>query len=254
MFHKKRPKERTFLYGRQPLAEALREGKNIDKILLKSNISGEGVQEVLQLAKQQQVIVQRVPVEKLNALTDKNHQGMLAFLSPIQVFRLEDILSQVYEAGEMPLFLLLDGITDVRNFGAIARSALCFGAHAIVLSERNSPAINEDALKTSAGALLQLPVCREKSLRDAIMLLQKNGVLVAASTLAAAEPLHHLDLSVPMALILGAEDSGVQETHLKIADYLVKIPIAPHFDSLNVGVAAGVMLYECARQRGFGGI
>ncbi|MCB0516636.1 MAG: 23S rRNA (guanosine(2251)-2'-O)-methyltransferase RlmB [Chitinophagales bacterium] len=245
----KRPKEKQLLIGRQPLLEALREAVPIEKIWIKRSLVRENLQEVFALAQQQNIPVQEVPIEKLHSLTDKNHQGIIAWISAVPYQNLEDILSQVYDTGEIPLFLLLDGITDVRNVGAIARSALCFGAQAMIVPQKGSAALNEDALKTSAGALLKIPVCRAVSLRQAISYLQDNGLQIVAADASGEVLLSQADLRIPTAIVLGDEGSGVDAAHLQTADVVVQIPMREDFDSLNVSVAAGVLLYEAAQQR-----
>lgn len=249
MFRKKRPKERSIIFGRQPLLEALQSNVGIEKIVLKKNLQGENIKEIMALAKAQHIPIQMVPVEKLNWYTQKNHQGVLAHLSAIEYANLEDILSHAYAQGELPLFLILDQVSDVRNFGAIARTALCMGVHALVISSKGSAAINEEALKTSAGALVQLPVCRSKSLGNTLDYLQSNGLSVLAMDLKGENVLDEVDLKVPLAIVMGSEGDGIQRHLLNKADLKIKIPMTGKFDSLNVSVASGMVLYEVVRQR-----
>ncbi len=235
--------------GRQPILEALEEGKNLDKIFIKRGSQSEIISKISALARSQGIPVQLVPIEKLNKLSRKNHQGIIANLSPISFQSLEDILSNVYDSGEMPLFVLLDQVTDVRNFGAIVRTAFCMGAHAVVIPNKGSAAINEEAIKTSAGALLKLPICRYSSLISAANYLKDNGLNIVAADLAGEKLLYEVDLNIPLAVLMGSEGSGINRNLLEKADVLVKIPQKGAFDSLNVSVATGMFLYEIQKQQ-----
>ena len=195
------------------------------------------------------VPVQQVPLEKLNRLTRKNHQGVIAWLSQVSYARLDTVLPLVYESGEEPLILVLDGVNDVRNFGAIARSAECAGVHAIVIPAVGSAAVNADAIKTSAGALHRVPVCREKDLPGAVRYLRDSGLKLIAATEKTENTLYSTDLSGPAAVIMGSEERGISNALLKEADTWTAIPMKGEISSLNVSVAAGIVLFEVLRQR-----
>ena len=243
--------KRNIISGRNPVTEALRQGNNIDKILLFKNASGESVHEIRRLAKERQVPVQYVPNEKLNALTNTQHQGVIAFRSAIQYQDLQQVIDWINDKGEAALFLMLDGITDVRNIGGIARSLVCCGAHALIIPEKGVGALNEDAVKSSAGALEQLQVCRVSSLLKAVDDLHLNGIKIFASEMHAKQRLHELNLSEPCCIIMGNEEKGIQGYLSKAADAHFSIPMKGQFDSFNVSVAAGIILYEAMKQRMF---
>lgn len=238
-----------YVFGLRAVAEAIEAGKSIDKILIKKDFSGQLAQEMLELAHRYDIPVQRVPVEKLNRITMKNHQGAIAMISPVAYCRLENLVPLWYEEGRVPLVVVLDGITDTRNFGAIARSAECAGADAIVIPERGSASVTPEAVKTSAGALFHLPVCRERSAIDAVRILNDNGFKIIGASEKASDDYTHVDMTVPLAIVMGAEDTGISDTVLRACHNLASIPILGNIGSLNVSVAAGVMLYEAVRQR-----
>ena len=192
---------------------------------------------------------QQVPIEKLNYISKNNHQGIVAFVSPIAFGHLENIIAQVFENGESHQLLLLDGITDVRNFGAICRSAECMGVHAVIIPEKGSAQINEEAIKTSAGALYNIPVCRIKSVTKTLQLLQQSGIRVVACSEKSKASISEIDMQTPTCIVMGSEDVGISDDVLRKADYLVKIPMTGKITSLNVSVAAGIILYEMTRQR-----
>jgi 23S rRNA (guanosine2251-2'-O)-methyltransferase len=246
-------KEEQIIYGRHPLVDAIRAGQSIEKILLQQGTRGEFEKELRQLTREHHIPVQVVPKDRLNQLVRGNHQGVVAFLSPIRYYQLEDLIPTIYEQSEVPLMLLLDGITDVRNMGAIARSAEICGAHAIVVPRRNSAQINAEAIKTSAGALTKIPVCRESSLVAAVDMLRISGIRLLVSDLKAERPIYDLDMTVPLALVAGAEGRGVSRDLIRAADETFIIPQRGTTDSFNVSVAAGIMLYEVTRQRGDAG-
>ena len=206
--------------------------------------------ELLSLLKSKGIQYSKVPVEKLNSITRKNHQGIIGFVSPISYGSLDHVISSAYAAGDSPLILVLDRITDVRNFGAICRSAECAGVHAIVVPSRGSAQINSDAMKTSAGALNYIPVCRENNLETTIRFLQDNGLTVVACTEKTTTPIYDLDLNMPLAIILGSEEDGILPQLIKKADVIGRIPMRGKISSLNVSVAAGILIYEAVRQRG----
>lgn len=240
-------REKELVFGLQPLVEALRAGKEIDKILIYRE---QNFTEIQQLANERGIPVQRVPMEKLNQITRKNHQGVIAFMSAIRYVSLHNILTGIFEKGEIPLLLLLDRITDVRNFGAIARTAECMGVHALVVPMRGAAQINSDALKTSSGALSHIPVCRENNLIDSVQYLQDSGVQVIVCTEKAAQIVSNVDFTTPTAIIMGSEEDGVSSDLIRRSNMAIKIPMAGKVASLNVSVAAGMVIYEAARQRG----
>lgn len=242
-------KQSSLIIGRQPLLEALQTGKAIDKILFQKNVSGEAIQAIRELARERQIPIQMVPPEKLHTLTRSNHQGVLAFAARITYQDLQAVIDIVVGSGSSPLFIMLDGITDVRNIGAIARSGLCCGAQAMIIPDKGVAALNEEAMKSSAGALEQIHVCRVNSLLKAVDTLHLNGIQVYTSEMRAEKKLHELDLVIPCCLILGDEGRGVQPYLAKAADAFFRIPMATSFDSFNVSVAAGIMLYEAMKQR-----
>ncbi len=241
---------KDFIFGIRAIIEAIRAGKEIDKLLIQQDVGKSALMsELLGLAKSEQIPLQRVPVFKLNKITAKNHQGAIAFLSQIDYVSFENILQSTFEKAEVPLFLLLDSITDVRNLGAIARSAEGLGVHCLIVPEKNSAQINNDAIKTSAGALHHLPVARVKSLLHAVKYLQEAGLQVVACTEKATENIYEVDFSIPTALVMGSEDAGIATAILKQCEKLAKIPMQGKVDSLNVSVSAGIVLYEVIRQR-----
>ncbi len=237
------------IFGRHPVLEALLTGRAIDKVFLQKGLPGDFKRHLFDAAKEQKVPVQLVPREKLGRMTGGNHQGVIALLSAIQYQQLDQLLPLIYERSETPLVVLLDGITDVRNFGAIARTAECLGVHCLVVPMKGAAQINADAVKSSAGALLQISVCRERNLAKAIELLKISGVQVFASDLRARNELQAMDFSGPTAIILGSEGKGIQPRHRNLSDETFIIPQQGNTDSLNVSVAGGIILYEINRQR-----
>lgn len=242
-------KENDIIFGIRAIIEAIQAGKEIDKILVKKDLQGELIKELYSALKGLNIPVQRVPVERLNRITRKNHQGVIAFVSVVTYHRLEDIIPFVFEQGKDPFIILLDGITDVRNFGAIARTCECAGVDAIVIPSRDSVSVNGDAMKTSAGALNILPVCKEKSINQAIRYLKDCGVTVLAATEKAAKNYTEVSFSGPVAIVMGAEDTGVSPENLRSCDDMIKIPLFGTIGSLNVSVATSILVYEGVRQR-----
>lgn len=238
------------IFGIRAVIEAVEAGKDIDKVMVKRELSGDLFQEMQELLRRYEIPMQKVPLERIERITRKNHQGVIAFTAAVTYQKLENIVPLLYEEGKIPFLLLLDGVTDVRNFGAIARTCEVAGVDAIVIPERGSVSVNGDAIKTSAGALHSIPVCREKNLKEAILFLKNSGVKVVAATEKAASFYTRTDLSVPVAIVMGSEDMGVAPEHLRICDELVRIPQSGTIQSLNVSVAAGVLIYEVVRQRG----
>lgn len=243
------PNSSTLIIGKQPLLEALQSGRPIDKILFQKNISGDVVQQIRQLAREAGIPIQMVPPEKLNHLTRANHQGIIAIGSLIRYMDLQQVIDFVVGEGQTPLFIMLDGITDVRNIGAIARSAVCCGAQALIIPDKGVGALQEEALKSSAGALEWIQVCRVNSLLKAVDTLHLNGISVFTTEMRAEKKIHELPLTEPCCVIMGAEGKGVQPYLAKAADYFFSIPMAGKFNSFNVSVAAGIVLYEAMKQR-----
>lgn len=238
-----------YIYGIRAVIEAIREGRQIDKLFIKQGLTSDLLAELFALAKEYRIVVQRVPVEKLDRFTRKNHQGVIATLSAIEYHNLGNLVTSLYDDGILPFILVLDGITDVRNFGAIARTAECCGVNGIVVAERGSVSVGADAIKTSAGALLSLPVCREHTVATAVKFLKDSGFNVVAVSEKANQNYTTADYTVPTALVMGAEDIGISPEVMRLCDTRVSIPMFGHIGSLNVSVAAGVLMYEVVRQR-----
>ncbi len=242
-------KENEMIFGIRAVIEAVEAGKEIDKILVKRELQGDLSKELFAALAGKDIPVQRVPGERLDRVTRKNHQGVIAFISAITYQRLEDIIPLLYEQGKNPFIVLLDGITDVRNFGAIARTCECAGVDAIVIPSKGSVTVNADAIKTSAGALHILPVCKEKSINQSIRFLKDSGVKVVAATEKATDNYTSVVYDGPVAIVMGAEDTGVSADNIRISDHLVKIPQFGKIGSLNVSVASSIIIYEVIRQR-----
>lgn len=240
---------KDYVYGLRAVTEAIEAGKDIDKILIRRDLTGDLAKDLLAKVKEYGIVMQRVPQEKLNRITMKNHQGVIAILSPVSYQKLENLVPLFYEEGRNPLILILDGITDTRNFGAIARTCECAGVDAIVIPERNSVSVTADAVKTSAGAFFYVPVCREKSILEAVKFLHANGYRIVGATEKGAENYTKANYTVPVAIVMGNEETGITDEVLRRCDDLAAIPIRGQIGSLNVSVAAGVMLYEAVRQR-----
>ena len=242
--------KKNIIAGRNPVTEALKSGQTIDKILMFKNASGDSVQEIRKLATGLNVPIQYVPNEKLNSLTNVQHQGVIAYKSSVVYQDLQQVIDSVNGKGEIPLFIMLDGVTDVRNIGAIARSVVCCGAQAIIIPDKGVGALNEDAMKSSAGALEYIQICRVNSLLKAVDTLHMNGIKVFTSEMKATRKIFELDLAEPCCIIMGNEEKGVQPYMSKAADEHFTIPMKAKFDSLNVSVATGIILYEAMKQRG----
>jgi 23S rRNA (guanosine2251-2'-O)-methyltransferase len=238
-----------FLYGINPVVEALKEGKPIDKILIKKGKLDEQSKFIKSESERLEIPCFSVPLEKLDRITRKNHQGCIALISPIEFHKIESIIPQIYEKGEMPLLMILDGLTDVRNVGAIARTCLSAGFHALIIPKQRFARIGPDAIKTSAGALLKIPVCREDNLSHTVTFLQESGIQVIAATEKAEANYFTADYNMPTAIVMGAEDEGVSNALIRKADLMLKIPMQNDFDSLNVSVAAGILSFEAVKQR-----
>lgn len=238
-----------YIFGIRAVAEAIESGKTIDKLLIRRDLEGDLARDLMVKAREYGVPVQKVPQEKLNRITMKNHQGVIALMSAVRYHRLENLLPSLYEDGRNPFIMCLDGITDTRNFGAIGRTADCSGVNGIIIPERNSASVTPDAMKTSAGALLYVPVCRERDVLTAVRMLKDSGVKVVGATEKCARPYTEIDYTVPVAIVMGNEEHGISDEVLRQCDELAAIPMAGNIGSLNVSVAAGVMMYEVVRQR-----
>ena len=238
-----------YIFGIRPVIEAIEAGKEIDKLLVKKDLTGDLSKELLDVARTHGVLVQRVPVQRIDRITRKNHQGVLAILSAVTYYKLDTLIPQLYEEGVNPFVVVLDGVTDVRNFGAIARTCECAGVNAIVIPERNSVSVNADAVKTSAGALNYIPVCREHNLAGAVRLLRDSGYKIVGTSDKNSSNYIKCDYTQPVALVMGSEDTGISPEVMKLCDNRVVIPEFGQINSLNVSVAAGVMIYEVVRQR-----
>ena len=237
------------VFGIRAVMEAIDSGKEIESLFVQRGLSGPLFAEFKALVKEHNISFQQVPIEKLNRITRKNHQGIIAVISPITYQDIEDLLPVIYEKGETPLLLMLDGVTDVRNMGAIARTAECAGVHAIIVPKKGSAEINPDAIKTSAGALYKIPVCRQDSLSRVARFLIDSGVQLVVSTEKTKESIYDVDYTTPSCIIMGAEDVGVSDDLIRISDKLAKIPMFGEIESLNVSVSAAVVIYEAVRQR-----
>jgi len=243
-------KESDCIFGLRPVIEAIKAGKQIDRLLIKQGLQGPLYHELMTEVKKNNIVYQIVPLERIELVTRKNHQGVLAWLSIIEYQYISNLLPMIFEKGEDPLIVALDGVSDVRNFGAIVRTAECMGAHGIVIPEKGSARITADAVKTSAGALHSFPVCREKSIVRAIEFLKESGLRVVCAAEKEGTEASKTDLKGPVVLIMGSEDKGISRELVSLADKTVRIPMKGSIASLNVSVASGILIYEIARQRG----
>jgi 23S rRNA (guanosine2251-2'-O)-methyltransferase len=241
--------ESDCIFCLRPVIEAVKAGKQIDRLLIKQGLQGALYHELMTLVRTHGIVYQIVPVERIELVTRKNHQGVLAWLSLIEYQHISNLLPGLFESGKDPLIVTLDGVSDVRNFGAIARTAVCFGADALVIPEKGSARITADAIKTSAGALHILPVCREKSITKSIEYLKASGLKVICAAEKSGKMISEADMTGPLALILGSEDKGISRELINMADDVVRIPTEGNISSLNVSVAAGILIYEVFRQR-----
>lgn len=241
--------QKDFIFGIRAIIESINSGKEIDKLLIQKGLSNDLIKELLKIAKDHHVPISQVPIEKLNRLTRKNHQGAIAFISAVRYASLDNIIDQAYQEGREPFFLILDRVTDVRNFGAIARTAECAGLDGIIIPSRGSAAINSDAMKTSAGALNYIPVCRVDNLKTTITFLKESGIQIVACTEKTDQSIYEVNLNQPVAILLGSEEDGISPEYLKMTDIRGSIPMRGQIDSLNVSVSAAVAIYETIRQR-----
>jgi 23S rRNA (guanosine2251-2'-O)-methyltransferase len=240
-----------FIFGTRAVIEAINTGKIIEKVYIKTGLNNELYQQLLSLIKENEIAFQFVPLEKINRITRKNHQGVLAFISPIEYTNLEMLLPVLFETGKEPLLLVLDQITDVRNFGAIVRSAECAGVHAIIIPEKGMARIGADAIKTSAGALHSVPVCKVNNLLRTIQYLKDSGIQIVAATEKSDKIYTQGNFKTPVAIVMGSEESGISPSILNISDQRLKIPLLGNIESLNVSVSAALMMYEAVRQRNY---
>ncbi len=240
----------SIVYGRKPLEELLRSSRNIDKIYIDNALKGDFEKKIRRLCKEKRVALVRVPKFKLDKITKKEHQGVVAWMSPIEFQEFEDVLASVFDRGENPFFLVLDGVSDVRNVGAISRTAHVMGVHGILIGSKGVARINEDAMKASSGALAHIPICRENGMSDILRKLKLNGILVVATDNQKAKNISEVDLSGPCAIVMGDEGRGVSNYVLDESDLSIRIPQVKLFDSLNVSVATGIVLYEVVKQKG----
>ncbi len=242
-------KKEIYIYGIRPTIEAIKSGKELEKIFLQNGLKGDGFRELFNLIKELEIPFQFVPIEKLNRLSRQNHQGVISYVSEITYQQIEDLVPLVFEQGRLPLFLILDRVTDVRNVGSIARTAECAGVDGLIIPARGSAQINSDAIKTSSGALYKLPVVRSQNLKESIQFLKNSGLSIVAATEKAEKVYTTVDFNRPMALIMGSEGEGISEEYLKLTDEVLRIPLLGEIESLNVSVATGVILFETLRQR-----
>ena len=231
-------------FGIRSVIEAIKQGKTINKILLQKGLTGELIKELLVLVQKENIVVQKVPVQKLNHMVKKNHQGVIAMISPVDYHQIDWLVQQVYEKGEDPFILILDRVKDVRNFGAIARTAECFGVHAIVIPSKDSALITNDAVKTSAGALFKIPVCKVTSLNAAVDFLKGCGLKIFSCTEKSDTLINKVETTGPKALIMGSEQDGVDSQLIKASDVNFKIPMTGSIASLNVSVACGIAIHK----------
>lgn len=246
-----RPKKSILIAGRKAVLESIQSGQAIDRIYLHNKAIGENIGQLRKLAAEKNIPISYVPVEKLNGFNAGDHDGCVALKSKIQYQDLQQVISWVVEKGDIPLFLILDGITDIRNIGGIARTAFCTGVQAIIIPDKGVGALNEDAMLTSAGALEKITICRVNSLMKAVDELHLNGIKVLASEMKAEKKIFDLNLKEPCAIVLGSEEKGIHPALIKICDEKFKIPMVGDFESLNVSVATGMILYESMKQRNF---
>lgn len=242
-------KKPSIIIGRQPVIEAIESGRTIDKILLQANVSGDIIGRIRHLAKEHNIPIQVVPAEKLNSVTRSNHQGCIALVALVKYMDLQQVIDHVISSGAVPLFLMLDGVTDVRNIGGMVRTAVCCGVQALIIPDKGVGALNEEAIKASAGAMEKIQVCRVASLLKAIDDMHLNGIRVFVSAMDQDKKLPGIDFSGPSCIVMGSEDKGVQPYISKAADEHFSIPMSGDFDSFNVSVAAGIILYEAMKQR-----
>ena len=241
--------KKNTIFGIRPIIEAINSGKTIDKLFIQKGLHNDLFVELWKLVRLKRVNYKHVPIEKINRLTKKNHQGVFAFISPVDFFNIEDVIPSIYEEGKIPLILVLDRITDIRNFGAITRTAECAGVDGVLVPEQNAAAINSDALKTSAGALHKIKICRTWNLKLAVQFLKDSGLQIIACTEKTDDNFYQSDFNKPTAIIMGSEENGISQDLIKLSNKQISIPLKGQISSLNVSVATGIILYEVLRQR-----
>jgi len=242
--------KQDMVYGIRPVMEAIDSGKEAEKVFIQKGLRSDNFGELMKMIKDRSIPYQIVPIEKLNRLTRKNHQGVVAYISPVVFYQIEDILPTIYEEGKTPFVIILDRITDVRNFGAILRTAECTGVDAVIIPSKNSAQLNSGTIKSSAGAIYKMPICRSDNLKTTLDFLRNSGLKIVAAAEKAEVNHFQSDMTGPLGIILGSEGKGISAEYLKKADMEVKIPLLGEIESLNVSVAAGVLMYEVVRQRG----
>ena len=247
--HLQKVEPKDYIFGTRPVIEAVRSGREIDKILIQKGLQNESIKELLGLVRSTKIPISRVPSVKLDRITKKNHQGVICFLSSITYHSIDHIISESFTKGKVPLVVVLDRITDVRNFGALARTAEVAGVNALVIPSRGSAQIGQDAMKASAGALNFIPICRSENLKETITFLRQSGLQVVACTEKGKSTIYSVDLTGPTALLLGSEEDGISPAYLKLTDQQARLPQTGKIASLNVSVAGAVVIYETIRQR-----
>ena len=240
-----------YIFGIRPIIEAIESGKTIDKLLIQKGLHNELFAQLWKIVRLRRINYKHVPVEKINRITRKNHQGVIAFISPIEFYKIEDIIPELYENSKTPLILVLDRVTDIRNFGAICRTAECAGVDAVLVPEKNTAAINSDAIKTSVGALYNIKICKTWNLKMSLEFLNDSGIQIIACTEKTKNNIYNINYTIPTAIIMGSEEDGVSSTYLKLATIKGKIPMFGKINSLNVSVSTGIILYEAIKQRTF---
>ncbi|MEX2350140.1 MAG: 23S rRNA (guanosine(2251)-2'-O)-methyltransferase RlmB [Flavobacteriaceae bacterium] len=239
----------NLIYGIRAIMEAAQADTTIDKVFIQKNVQGALMQELLSTLKKKQINFSYVPLEKMNKLTQGNHQGAVATISPIGFSTLEQLVENALNKETVPFFLILDAISDARNFGAIIRTASCTGVDGIIIQKHGAAPVNADTIKTSAGGVFQVPICKVDHIKDAVYFLQASGIQTIAATEKADVTIYETDLTTPLAVLMGSEDKGVNPSVLKIVDLKAKLPMQGEIASLNVSVACGAILYEVVRQR-----
>lgn len=246
MYEKKQNKD--IVFGLHPVMEAIKSGKEINKILIQKGLKGNLFHELRGMLRHSLVNIQVVPVQKLNSLTRKNHQGVIAFVSPVTYHKVEDLIPRLYEEGKEPRFIILDGVTDVRNFGAIARTAECLGFNGMIIPAKGGATVTSDAIKTSAGALLTMPVCRVESLKKSVDFMVESGLKLVACTEKTEDSIYDFEYKGPLGIVMGNEEIGISNEIINRVQYIGKIPMTGGIQSMNVAVAAGIVMYEAVRK------
>ncbi len=241
--------DKNFIFGTRAVIEAVNSNKQIEKVMLVRSDDNSLQKELLLLLKKHKIYYQYVPFQKLNKITRKNHQGVIALISPVSFYDVEEVVTQLFEEGKTPFILVLDGVTDVRNFGAVVRTAECAGVHAVLVPEKGSASISADAVKTSAGALFKVPICRTRSLRESLANLKNSGLQIISGSEKADKLYYQTDFTKPTVLVVGSEEKGISDSIVSLSDDFVKIPLRGEINSLNVSVAASILIYEMVKQR-----